>query len=200
MNVVRVAIITGSTRPGRNNLAVAAWVHREAKKRKDAEFELVDIAEYDLPLLDEPMPSMLGQYTHAHTRIWSEKIKSFDAYVFVTPEYNHGTSGALKNAIDYLGREWQNKAAGFVSYGGHGNGVRAVEHLRLVMAELMVATVRAQVALSLFTDFEGFRTFKPAPQRESEVHTMLDQVIAWGRALKTVREPQTTQSEVMQTI
>jgi len=198
--VVRVAIITGSTRPARNNLAVAAWVLREAQKRKDAEFELVDIADYDLPLLDEPMPPMLGQYAHAHTRIWSEKIKSFDAFVFVTPEYNHGTSGALKNAIDYLGREWQNKAAAFVSYGGHGNGVRAVEHLRLVMAELMVATVRAQVALSLFTDFEGFRTFKPGPQRESEVHTMLDQVIAWGRALKTVREPQTTQSEVMQTI
>jgi NAD(P)H-dependent FMN reductase len=200
MNVVRVAIITGSTRPGRNNLAVASWVYREAKKRKDAEFELVDIADYDLPLLDEPMPPMLGQYTHAYTRIWSEKIKAFDAYVFVTPEYNHGTSGALKNAIDYLCREWQNKAAGFVSYGGHGNGVRAVEHLRLVMAELMVATVRAQVALSLFTDFEGFRTFKPGPQRESEVHTMLDQVITWGRALKAVREPQTTQSEVMQTI
>jgi NAD(P)H-dependent FMN reductase len=199
MDVVRVAIITGSTRPGRNNLAVAAWVHREAKKRKDAEFELVDIADYDLPLLDEPMPPMLGQYIHAHTRIWSEKIKSFDAYVFVTPEYNHGASGALKNAIDYLGREWQNKA-GFVSYGGHGNGVRAVEHLRLVMAELMVATVRAQVALSLFTDFEGFRTFKPGSQRESEVLAMLDQVIAWGRALKTVREPQTTQREVMQTI
>ena len=200
MNVVRLAIITGSTRPGRKNLAVAGWVYREAKTRKDAEFELVDIADYDLPLLDEPMPPMFGQYIHAHTKIWSEKIKSFDAYVFVTPEYNHGTSGALKNAIDYLGREWQNKAAGFVSYGGHGHGVRAVEHLRLVMAELMVATVRAQVALSLLTDFEGFRTFKSAPQREAEVHTMLDQVIAWGRALKTVREPQTTQSEVMQTI
>jgi NAD(P)H-dependent FMN reductase len=200
MNVVRVAIITGSTRPGRNNLAVASWVYREAKKRRDAEFELVDIADYDLPLLDEPMPPMLGQYTHAHTRIWSEKIKSFDAYVFVTPEYNHGTSGALKNAIDYLCREWQNKAAGFVSYGGHGHGVRAVEHLRLVMAELMVATVRAQVALSLFTDFEGFRTFKPGPQREAEVQTMLDQVIAWGGALKTVREPQTMQSEAIQTI
>ena len=198
--MLRVAIITGSTRPGRNNLAVASWVYREAKKRKDAEFELVDIVDYDLPLLDEPMPPMLGQYAHAHSRIWSEKIKSFDAYVFVTPDYNHGTSGALKNAIDYLGREWHNKAAGFVSYGGHGNGVRAVEHLRLVMAELMVATVRAQVALSLFSDFEGFRTFKPGAQRESEIQTMLEQVIAWGRALKTVREPQTTQSEAMQTI
>src|SRR5260221_8889670 len=161
MNVVRVAIITGSTRPGRNNLAVAGWVYREAKKRKDAEFELVDIADFDLPLLDEPMPPMLGQYIHAHTKIWSERIKSFDAYVFVTPEYNHGTSGALKNAIDYLYREWQNKAAGFVSYGGHGHGVRAGEHLRLVVAEPMVATGRAQGGPSLFTDFQSLRTFKP---------------------------------------
>jgi NAD(P)H-dependent FMN reductase len=192
MNVVRIAIVTGSTRPGRNNLAVAAWVYRVAQERKDAEFDLVDIADYDLPLLDEPMPPILGQYIHAHTKVWSEKIASFDAYVFVTPEYNHSTSGALKNAIDYLFREWQNKAAGFVSYGGQGNGVRAVEHLRLVMAELMVATVGAQVALSLFTDFEGFRTFKPGPQRESEIDTLLDQVVAWGRALKTEREPQTT--------
>jgi len=193
LNLVRIAIVTGSTRPGRNNLAVAAWVYRVAQERKDAEFDLVDIADYDLPLLDEPNPPMLGQYTHEHTRSWSKRIMSFDAYVFVTPEYNHSTSGALKNAIDYLYREWQNKAAGFVSYGGHGNGVRAVEHLRLVMAEVMIATVRAQVALSFFTDFEGFRRFKPSPQRESEVHTMLDQVIAWGSALKTVREPQSTQ-------
>lgn len=193
MNVIRVAVVTGSTRPGRRNLAVAEWVCRIAQERKDAEFELVDIADYDLPLLDEPMPPMLGQYMHERTKIWSERIKSFDAYVFVTPEYNHSTSGALKNAIDYLYREWQNKAAGFVSYGGHGNGVRAVEHLRLVMAELMVATVRAQVALSLFADFEGFRTFKPALQRESEVHTMLDQVVAWGRALKSLRVEQSTQ-------
>jgi len=104
----------------------------------------------------------------------------------VTPEYNHSTSGALKNAIDYLYREWNNKAAGFVSYGGAG-GARFVEHLRLIMAELMVATVRAQVMLSLFTDFEKFTTFKPHPQHKQEVYTMLDQLIAWGGALKTVR-------------
>ena len=192
MNVIRVAIVTGSTRPGRNNLAVAEWVYRVARHRKDAEFELVDIADYELPLLDEPMPPILGQYIQPHTKVWAERIASFDAYVFVTPEYNHSTSAALKNAIDYLYREWLNKAAGFVSYGGHG-GVRAVEHLRLILAELMVATVRGQVALSLFTDFEGFRTFKPGPHRESELHAMLDQVIAWGRALRTVRVEQSTQ-------
>ena len=109
--------------------------------------------------------------------------------MFVTPEYNHGISGALKNAIDFLFKEWNNKAAGFVGYGG-AMGVRAVEHLRLVMGELLVADVRAQVALSLFTDFENFRVFKPAPQQEQSVNAMLDQVIAWGGALKALREKQ----------
>jgi len=184
----RVAIITGSTRPGRHNEAVSRWVYGLAKERKDAEFELVDIADYRLPLLDEPMPPSLGQYSRQHTKTWAEKIGPFDAYVFVTPEYNHSTSGAPKNAIDYLYREWNNKAAGFVSYGGAG-GVRAVEHLRLVMAEVMVATVRAQVMLSPFTDFEHFSTFTPDPRHEAEVHTMLDQVIAWGGALQNVRAP-----------
>jgi NAD(P)H-dependent FMN reductase len=185
--MTKVAIITGSTRPGRNNEAVARWVYEIARKRSDAEFELVDIADYELPLLDEPAPPSLGKYQHAHTKVWSEKIASFDAYVFVTPEYNHGPSAALKNAIDYLYREWNNKAAGFVSYGSAG-GTRAVEQLRLVMAELMVADVRAQVMLSLFTDFENFSTFKPDARHDAEVDTMLDQVIAWGGALRSVRK------------
>ena len=184
--MIRIAIVTGSTRPGRNNEAVARWVYDIAKKRSDAEFELVDIADYALPLLDEPVPPSMGQYSHAHTKAWAEKIGSFDGYVFVTPEYNHGTSAALKNAIDYLYREWNNKAAGFVSYGSAG-GARAVEQLRLVMGELMVADVRAQVMLSLFADFENFSKFKPDPRHDAEVNTMLDQVIAWGSALKTVR-------------
>jgi NAD(P)H-dependent FMN reductase len=185
--MLRVAIVTGSTRPGRNNEAVAKWVYALAKTRTDAEFELVDIAEYNLPLLDETMPPSRGQYSQEHTKRWAAKIGSFDAYVLVTPEYNHSTSAALKNAIDYLYAEWNNKAAGFVSYGSVG-GARAVEHLRLIMAEVMVATVRAQVMLSLFTDFENFSAFKPDPRHEAEVKTMLDQVISWGGALKTVRE------------
>jgi NAD(P)H-dependent FMN reductase len=107
--------------------------------------------------------------------------------VFVTPEYNHGIPGALKNAIDFLFKEWNNKAAGFVSYGG-ASGARAVEQLRLVMGELMVADVRAQLLLSLFTDFESFTTFKPTPQHEQSLSMMLDQVVAWSNALKTVRK------------
>jgi NAD(P)H-dependent FMN reductase len=187
--MLKVAIILGSTRPGRNGEAVAKWAYEVARKRRDADFEFVDIKDFNLPLLDERMPPVMGQYTHQHTRTWSEKIASFDAYVFVTPEYNHGTSAALKNAIDFLYHEWTNKAAGFIGYGGTA-GARAVEHLRLVMAELQVATVRAQVGLSMLTDFENFSVFKPAPHHEGAVNAMLDQVIAWGGALRALRERQ----------
>lgn len=150
-----------------------------ARKREDAEFELVDIQEYNLPLLDEPVPPSMGRYSKPHTRKWAAKIGSFDGFVFVTPEYNHGTSGALKNAIDFLFAEWNNKAAGFVSYGS-AMGVRAVEHLRLVMAELMIADVRAQVMLSLATDFENYTTFKAPAGKEKHVTLMLNQVIEWA--------------------
>lgn len=184
--MIKIAIITGSTRPGRKSEAVARWVLDFAKRRNDAEYELVDIASYELPLLDEPIPPSQGNYSHAHTKRWAAKIAAFDAFVFVTPEYNHGPSGALKNAIDYLFQEWNNKAAGFVSYGSMG-GVRAVESLRLVMGEIMVADVRQQVMLSLFTDFENFTTFKPDPRHSESVNKMLDQVVAWGGALRALR-------------
>ena len=184
--MIKIGIIIGSTRPGRKAEVVARWAYDIARKRKDAEFELVDIADFNLPLLDEPMPPVFGQYSHEHTRAWSAKIASFDGYVFVTPEYNHATSGALKNAIDFLHNEWINKAAGFIGYGGM-SGARAVENPRLIMGEIQVATVRAQVGLSLFTDFENFTVFKPAPMHEAAVNTMLDQVIAWSSALRPLR-------------
>lgn len=184
--MIKIAIITGSTRPGRNNEAVANWVNDIAQKRSDAEFELVDIEDFNLPLLDEPVPPSMNDYKHEHTKTWSAKIATFDAFIFVTPEYNHGTSGALKNSIDYLFTEWNNKAAGFVGYGSAG-GVRAVEQLRLIMGEIQIADVRAQVALSLMTDFENFSVFKPASHHEKTLNTVIDQVIAWGTALKSLR-------------
>lgn len=184
--MLKVAIILGSTRPERNGEAVARWVYDAAQKRSDAKFELSDIRDFNLPLLDEPTPPSQGKYSKDHTKTWAAKVKSFDAYVFVTAEYNHGIPGALKNAIDFLYKEWNNKAAGFVSYGSAG-GVRAVEILRLVMTELQIATVRTQVALSLFIDFENFTTFKPAAHHEKSLNTMLDQVIAWGGVLKSLR-------------
>src|SRR5205085_1317119 len=187
--MLKIAIIIGSTRPNRNGEAVAKWVYQVAKKRSDAEFELVDIKNFNLPLLDEPVPPIMGQYSKPHTKTWAAKIGSFDGYVFVTPEYNHGISGALKNAIDFLFAEWNNKAAGFVSYGGIG-GARAVEQLRLVLAEVQMATVRNQVLLSMFTDFENLSVFKPASQHEKSVNAVLDQIIVWGGALKALREKQ----------
>jgi NAD(P)H-dependent FMN reductase len=186
--MIKVAILIGSTRPGRRGEAVARWVYEIAQKRRDAEFEIVDLKDFNLPLLDEPLPPSLGQYSQPHTKAWAAKIETFDAFVFVTPEYNHSVPGALKNAIDYLYAEWNNKAAGFVSYGSAG-GARAVEHLRIVMAEVQVAAVRAQVMLSLNTDFKNFAAFQPDPQHEASVTTMLNQVVAWGGALKTLRQP-----------
>src|SRR5882724_11306435 len=183
----KIAVIIGSTRPGRVGESVAKWVYELAKKRKEAEFELVDIKDFNLPLLDEPVPPSMGQYSQPHTKTWAAKIDSFDGYLFVTPEYNHGICGALKNAIDFLFREWNNKAAGFVSYGGAG-GARAVEQLRLVLAEVQIATVRNQVLLSMFNDFEYFSVFKPDARHEKSVNAMFDQVIAWGGALKALRE------------
>ncbi len=172
--MLKVGIIVGSTRPGRKAAAVARWVHDLLKNRNDAEFEIVDIEDYKLPLLDEPVPPIMHQYGKAHTKSWSEKIASLDA------------SAALKNAIDFLYHEWNNKAAGFVGYGGAG-GVRAVENLRLVMGEIKIADVRAQVALSMWTDFENFTAFKPHEEHDKAVHLMADEVIAWGAALKTLR-------------
>ena len=185
--MTRIGIIVGSTRPGRKAEAVAKWVHEHALKRSDAEYELVDIADYDLPLLDEPVPPSMGQYSKEHTKKWAAKIASLDGFVFVTPEYNHGIPGALKNAIDFLFAEWNHKAAGFVSYGSAG-GVRSVESLRLVMGELHVADVRANVGLSLFTDWENFARFTPAERHEKALGPLLDQVVAWSAALAPLRE------------
>src|SRR6202163_4659757 len=185
--MIKVAVIIGSTRPGRNGEAVAKCVYEIAKRRPAAKFDLVNIKYSTLPLLDEPVPPIMGQYSKPHTKTWAAKIGSFDAYVFVTPEYNHGISGALKNAIDFLFAEWNNKAAGFVSYGG-ASGARAVEQLRLVLAEVQMATVRLQVLLSMYSDFENFSVFKPDSRKETSVNEMLDQLIAWGGALRTLRE------------
>ncbi len=184
--MLRIGIIVGSTRPGRKAEDVARWVHALAARRGDAEYELVDLLDQRLPVLDEPAPAAYGKYQQPHTLAWAARIASFDGFVFVTPEYNHATSGALKNAIDYLYREWNNKAAGFVGYGSAG-GVRAVENLRLIMGELMVADVRAQVALSIFTDWENFSVFKPAAHHEKSVAAMLDQLVAWSGALAPLR-------------
>ena len=181
-----IAVILGSTRPGCNGAAVATWVHKLAAQRADANFDLLDLRDVQLPLLDEYVPPSLGQYSQEHTTAWARTIERYDGFVFVTPEYNHSTSAALKNAIDFLYAEWNNKAAGFVSYGLQG-GLRAVEHLRQVMTELQVAHVQAQVALSIHTDFENYTQFAPAPHQEPALEDMLDQLVAWSTAMRGLR-------------
>jgi NAD(P)H-dependent FMN reductase len=185
--MTRIGIIVGSTRPGRKADVVAQWVYDIAREHSNAEFEIVDIMDFELPFLDEAIPPSLGQYANAHTKKWAAKVATFDGFIFVTPEYNHSVPGALKNAIDFVYGEWNNKAAGFVGYGSLG-GVRAVEHLRVVMAELQVADVRTAVALSLFNDFENFTDFKPDEFQREAVTAMIDQLIPWSDALKTLRE------------
>lgn len=182
----KIGVILGSTRPGRNGKAVADWVLDQAGARTAAEYELVDLADFPLPHLDEAMPPSMGQYQGEHTKAWAAKIAEFDGFIFVSPEYNHSTSGVLKNAIDYLYGEWNNKAAAFVSYGALG-GSRAIEHLRAIASELQIAHVRQQLSFSLFTDFENFSVFKPADLHDAAAVTLFDQLEAWTVALKTVR-------------
>lgn len=186
--MLKIGIITGSTRPNRNSIKVANKLKEWADKRGDAEYEVVDIADYNLPMYNEPISGAYSQdYQTPEAKPWSEKIAELDGYVFITPEYNHGITSAQKNAIDYLYVEFNNKPAGIVSYGSSG-GVRAAEAMRIVLAEMQVATVRTHVVMSLFTDFKDMNEFTPAPLHEATFNTQLDQLLSWGEALKTVRE------------
>ena len=186
MTDLKIAVVLGSTRPGRNGKGVADWVLEKAQDRTDATYELVDLADYPLPHLDEPLPPALGLYQHDHTKSWAAKVAQYDGFVFVTPEYNHSTSGVLENAIDFLQAEWHDKAAALVGYGGVG-GARAVEHLRGVLSEVQVAHVRQTMAFSFFTDFEDFSVFKPADLHVHNAHVMFAQLEAWAGALKPLR-------------
>lgn len=177
---LNIGIILGSTREGRVSPQVGEWIKGIADKREDANYEIVDIADYQLPFLGTT------DGTEPGIAEWNEKLNSLDGFVFIVREYNHSITGALKNALDFAREAWNNKAAGIVSYGSTG-GARAAEHLRGIMGELMIADVRVHPTLSLFTDFENYTTFKPADLHLTNVNAMLDQVLAWSRALKTLR-------------
>jgi NAD(P)H-dependent FMN reductase len=183
--VLEIGIIVGSTRPGRKAAAVARWVQAQAGTRTDARFTTVDIAEHPLDRLDEQVPAVFGSYEHDHTRSWAATIESLDGFVFVVPEYNHSFPGALKTAIDFLYAEWRDKPAGFVSYGVEG-GVRAVEQLRQVAAELGLAAVQAQVPLSLGRDIVDGQVTAGDDKRQA-LEELLGQLVTWGAALRAVR-------------
>ncbi|WP_307472329.1 NADPH-dependent FMN reductase [Cytobacillus purgationiresistens] len=180
MEKLNIGIILGSTRQGRVSPQVGEWVKGIADQRGDANYEIIDIADFNLPFLGTT------DGTEPGITAWSDKLASMDGFVFIVQEYNHSISGALKNAIDFARDEWANKAAGIVSYGSTG-GARAAEHLRGILGELQVADVRTHPTLSMFTDFENFSEFKPQDLHQDNMKMMLDQVNAWSGALKTLR-------------
>lgn len=188
--MTRIAIITGSVRPGRQSRRVAEWIKAEADPRGDARYEIVDIADYRFPVWDEAVPPRLRRYEKHVTKEWAAAVEQFDGYVFVVSEYNHSVSGALKNALDYLSAEFHNKAAGLVSYGSMG-GARAAEHLRGILSELEVAHVRNQVTMPMVIDFPGY-TFTPSDTAVRSLHGMLDQLLPWTRAMRLVRSGELT--------
>ena len=177
---LKIGIILGSTRQGRVSPQVGKWVKGIADQRGDADYEIVDISDYNLPFLGTTDGSEPG------IAAWNQKLASLDGFVFVVQEYNHSITGALKNALDFAREAWNDKAAGIVSYGSTG-GARAAEHLRGILGELKVADVRTHPTLSLFTDFENGSVFKPADLHQTNMTAMLDEVIAWSGALKTLR-------------
>ncbi|MBS4198126.1 NAD(P)H-dependent oxidoreductase [Bacillus sp. FJAT-49732] len=177
---LNIGIILGSTRQGRVSPQVGKWVKDIADKRGDANYEIVDIATFNLPFLgtsDGTEPGIVA---------WNEKLANLDGFVFIVQEYNHSITGALKNALDFAREAWNDKAAGFVSYGSTG-GARAVEHLRGICGELKVADVRTHPTLSLFLDFENGTDFKPRDMHLDNVNEMLSDVVAWGSAFKNIR-------------
>lgn len=180
MSKLNIGIILGSTREGRVSPQVGAWVKEIADKRGDANYEIVDIADFKLPFFGTTDGSEPG------IAAWNQKLSQLDGFVFIVQEYNHSITGALKNALDFAREPWNNKAAGIVSYGSTG-GARAAEHLRGILGELMVADVRVHPTLSLFTDFENGSVFKPQELHLNNVTEMLNQVVAWSGALKTLR-------------
>jgi NAD(P)H-dependent FMN reductase len=183
----KIAVVIGSTRPGRLGTEVADWVARQAKDRQHADYEVLDVAEFDLDLLSEPtVPGAADRaYDNDKTRRWSRAVDEFDGFVFVTPEYNHSVPAAMKNAFDVLYPEWGNKSVAFVGYGADG-ATRAVEHWRTIVANARMVAVRAQVSLSLFQDFQDGELV-PLERREGELTTVFEQVEQMAGALAPLR-------------
>lgn len=183
----QIAVFIGSTRPGRRGRAVGEWAYEIARQRTDAAFEIIDLVDFDLVLLDDPVQpgSANGQYARAETRAWSERISQFDGFLWVTPEYNHGVPGAMKNALDLLYPEWMNKTVGFVGYGYDG-GVRSIEQWRTIVAAVHLHAVRSQVSLALYGDWSG-EEFTPTERRPRELTNVLNQLVALTNAVRVLR-------------
>lgn len=172
---MNIGIIVASTREARNGKKIADWVKKIADKHDGVHFKLVDLAEVDLPMFDEPNPPMMGKYTHAHTKQWAKQVDELDGFIFVTPEYNHGYPASLKNAIDYLYVEWTGKPVGFVGYGVAG-GTRAIEQLIPVTVQLHMIPLGGQVNLHIFSQMDQDGNFLPTESDEEAVSSLVSSV------------------------
>ena len=189
-----IGVIVGSTRPGRLSPAVGEWVARRMTSRAGRQVivDVLDVADFELPLLDEPTPAAVGGYRHDHTDRWAQRVAACDGFVFVVPEYNRSFPAALKNAIDYLFVEWNDKAAGLVGFGLTG-GASATDQLRTVLSEVKVACVRTRPGLALADDFTvdeetGTSTVTARPRQEALLERMSDELVEWATALHGARE------------
>ena len=193
---MKIGIVLGSIREGRNNEAVAKWVLDVAKAYSpEVDFELVDLLDYPLPIFNEPAsPAYTSDLMAKEQQApWAAKMDELDGYIFITPQYNHGVSSVLKNALDYVYNELNDKAAGIVSYGSAG-GVRAAEQLRTILSEFQVAHVRTQPALSIFHDF-GEEGLNPGDAQKDALEQMLYQLSYWAPAMNSVREAKIAEAD-----
>jgi NAD(P)H-dependent FMN reductase len=184
----KLSVIAISTRPGRAGFPLSTWIFERAKAHGKFDVELVDLKEVNLPLFDEPRHPRLRQYEHEHTKRWSAKVEASDAFVFVTPEYNHGAPPSLINALDYLAQEWAYKPVGFVSYGGPAGGTRAVQMVKPMLVGLKMTPLLESVSVPLFTksiDEQG--VFQAGDFHEGAAKAMLDELVRWTQALKAMR-------------
>jgi NAD(P)H-dependent FMN reductase len=187
--MVNIGIIAGSTRPGRFGIQPATWVHDVAQRNDGAGFELVDLQEIGLPLLDEANPPAMHQYEHEHTRRWAERVANLDGFIFVTAEYNHSIPGALKNAIDFVFREWNYKPASIVSYGSAAGGARAAEHLRGVLGEVKIYDLRDQLLLNNYWDrLDDQGDYQFSDEEVEQVETIIAETVFWAEQMAPIRE------------
>lgn len=183
----KLDIIVASTRPGRVGLGIANWFYAVARAQGAFELELVDLLAWNLPMFDEPRHPRLREYEHEHTRAWSAAIGSADAFVFVTPEYNHGAPPALVNALTYLAHEWAYKPASFVSYGGVSGGTRSAEMSKLMLSSLRMVPLYEAVNIPfVHTQMKGDE-YPGSPQQEQAALSMLGELSRWATALRGLR-------------
>lgn len=186
----KLLIIIASTRPGRVGLPVGQWFTERSRQFGGFDIEVADLKDINLPLMDEPSHPILGKYTQAHTKAWSARVDAADAFVLVMPEYNFAITAPLKNALDYLAREWHYKPVGLVSYGGVSGGLRAAQMVKQVVTTLKMMPIPEAVAIPTVRQYIEDGVFHPTQAMNESADTMLAELLKWESALRVLRQAQ----------